>query len=187
MSTTSSFPARRLSAPLLALGLVVTLGLAGGCRADRTAREVQAPDAPLPARAVVERPAAIDHSILTRPVALRSVRVSRLGEGSEIGRLAGRRFLDEATEPLVIVVELAEELDQVPRDSAPVIVLNGQPLVDTWPRPGTPSTLVAFLPNTELIRQRNTVAAVWLGSEELTMSEEPLVFSAEEVGTEPEP
>jgi hypothetical protein len=125
-----------------------------------------------------ERPPTVEHSQLRRPIVLRSVAARRM-DGATKASLA--EFGKTARDPIVIEVRLAEPVDMTPRTSSPVILLNGQTLPDTWVYPERPDTLVAYLADRTLIKDRNTVHAAWLGNEEMTMSRQGLTFGARDV------
>lgn len=145
--------------------------------------EPVAPDAPRP------RPTEDDKSELPlsesrewlQPVALSGVEVRPLDDA--LSELAGEAFLEKASDPLAIVVLTEAPLDPTPRTSWPVIVLNDMVLDNSrMVLEGEALALVAFLPDAELIKVRNTVEVYWVGNEELTRTKEPLVFTAEEMG-----
>ena len=142
---------------------------------------VSAPEAPRPAKPVdQDRPRTIDRSQLVKPVKLQSVSVYKMDE--KTAKLAGKNFLRKAVNPLVIEVHLVARIDPTPRASSPAIVLNGQTLINTRLHPiGNGDKLVAFLPDHKLIKERNTVAVVWLGNEALTLSKYPLTFKATDI------
>ncbi len=143
--------------------------------------KVPVPDGPQPIKPVdKDRPQTIDRSQLVKPVELQSVSVYKMDE--EMAKLAGTNFLGKADNPLVVEVLLVEQIDPTPRASSPAIVLNGQTLINTRLHPaGNGDKLVAFLPDHKLIKERNTVAAVWLGNETLTLSKRPLAFKATDI------
>lgn len=150
------------------------IGLVSCCK-------VPAPDAPRPAKHVDDaRPQAIDRSQLVKPVELKSVSVYEMD--NKMAKLAGKNFLRKADNPIVIEVLVVEQIDPTQRASSPAIVLNGQTLINTRLHPvGNGDKLVAFLPDHKLIKERNTVAVVWLGNETLTLSKHPLVFKATDI------
>lgn len=145
--------------------------------------KVAAPDAPRltkPTPVSEARPQSIDRSQLVKPVELQSVSVYKMDE--KMAKLAGKNFLRIAKDPLVIEVLVVEQIDPTPRASSPAIVLNGQTLINTRLHPvGNGDKLVAFLPDHKLIKERNTVAVVWLGNESLTLSKLPLTFKATDI------
>ena len=176
MWTTSSSRARRVLAVLL---LLVAMG---GCRPAPApvmapAPEI-APDAPALVRGTVG-PVVGDQVERPAPVELRSVTARRLGSDTALRRMAGPRFLAEATEPIVIEVQTERTLGRLTRTASPEIFLNGEQIVDTWPIP--PDRLIAFLPNRSRIRDVNSVTVAWLGSEEATRTRRPLTFKAQDV------
>jgi hypothetical protein len=132
-----------------------------------------APDAPRPAPTTPKQKAVTNLHELKRPVGLVAVTVGRLTPAME--RLAGPEFVKTASDPLFIEVKTAPgALGKPPMASMPVIVLNGEPLLDT--RGGGPDTLVSFLADRGRIKDTNSVAVVWLGRQERTMTERPLTF-----------
>jgi hypothetical protein len=179
MWTTSSFraDARRARLPVLALLACVAASATAQERPSRSASPV-APDAPRPARIQAkEKPVANLYEV-KRPVELRSVTVGRLTKKMET--LAGTEFVKTATDPLFIEVKTVPGvLGKPPMTAAPVILLNGERLLST--RGGGRDTLVAFLPDREKIRDTNSVAAIWIGKQEPTMTEKPLTFRRADV------
>lgn len=171
MSTTLNF---HVKAILKLITAFMMIGIVSCCR-------VPAPDTPQPARPVVkERPRTIDRSQLVKPVELKSVSVYKMDKKME--RLAGKNFLAKADNPLVIEVIVVERIDPTPRASSPAIVLNGKKLINTRLNPvGNGDRLIAFLPDRKLIKDRNSVAVVWLGNETLTLSKRSLTFKAADI------
>lgn len=166
MSTTSSWRARRRAARLWLL-----LGAAPACAQAPAAERAAARPAALEGEGGESgaRPAA--HPMQRRPLSLRRARLRRLDP--ELSRLAGSRFQREAPDPVVIDVRLEAPLDGRPRDSAPLIELNGVPLLSTRQSPEAPDRLVAFLPERSPLRPKNEIRVVWSGSERATRSPEP--------------
>jgi hypothetical protein len=154
-----------------------------GCRESRRApTPTVAPDAPLAALPAPEaRPPSLDRSQLTKPVELKSVAVYRLDRETPLARLASRQFLKTAQDPLVIDVRVLEPLDPLPRTSWPVIVLNGRHLKNTRVGVDANDRLIAFLPDRRQVKRVNTVAVVWIGNEELTLTKRPLTFKATDI------
>jgi hypothetical protein len=109
-------------------------------------------------------------------VELKAVVVRRIDE--RMGQLAGPQFVKEAEEPYYIEVQTQASLGNLARSSAPVILLNGERLLNT--RATGDHTLVAFLPNLKMLRDTNTVAVVWLGDQQ-TKTKRPLSFSLKDV------
>jgi hypothetical protein len=136
------------------------------------------PDAPRPAP--VEpggKPLPTNYEV-KRPVELRSVLVGRVTK--ERSAAAGPEFLKSAKEPIFIEVTTAPGvLGKPAAGAAPLIVLNGERLLST--RSAGTDKLIAFLPSREPIRETNTVAVVWLGKQEPTMTKAPLTFSRGDV------
>jgi len=145
--------------------------------------KISAPDAPRTADAEpvdTTKPRTIDRSQLTKSVELKSVSVYKMD--SNMVKLAGKNFLNEADDPLVIEVIVTERIDPTPRASSPAIVLNGQNLINTRIHlVGNGDRLIAFLPDRKLIKDKNSVAVVWLGNETLTLSNHPLTFKATDI------
>lgn len=153
---------------------LVTVAI-GGC-----ALPPASPDSPRPAVALAQAtsgPWAASYA--TRPVRLRSVSVGKVG--AELRERAGARFLAQASNPLVIQVDVVDPIEPAPRTSSPVIELNGRPLHNTTVDRDDATRLVAFLPDRRLIAKRNQVVVYWVGSETETRSPSPLVFTAEDV------
>ena len=109
-------------------------------------------------------------------VELRSVVVRRIDEKME--KLAGQQFVKAAEEPYYVEVQTQASLGNLARSSLPVILLNGEKLLNT--RATGERTLVAFLPNLRMLRDPNTVAVVWLGDEQ-TKTKRPLIFALRDV------
>jgi hypothetical protein len=109
-------------------------------------------------------------------VELKAVVVRRLDEKTR--KLADPQFLKEADEPLSVEVKTQASLGNLARSSLPVIVVNGRKLLNT--RAIDDYTLVAFLPNLQMLKDSNTVAVVWLGDER-TETKRPLTFTAKEI------
>ena len=110
------------------------------------------------------------------PVELESVSIRRLDADQE--KIAGKEFLGGSKEPLVINVTTVKPLGNTQRSSGPVIVLNGQNLLNT--RPTGQHTLLAFLPDRKALKATNTVAVVWLGDEQ-TRTKHPLTLTLAEI------
>ena len=161
------------------LGMALSACAPAAVGVNQQGEEV-APDAPQPRPTEVqeELPPFLGSDWL-QPVELEAVDVRPLDDA--LVELAGSAFLEKASNPLVIEVFPKEPLDTTPRTSSPVIVLNGEVLDNTWLLPDERSRLVAFLPDAELIKARNTVEVFWVGNQELTRTKEPLVFTAEEM------
>lgn len=156
------------------LTILVIVGQVSCCK-------IPAPDSPRPARLAIEaRPSTIDRSQLVKPVKLVSVSVVKLDE--KLIKMAGRKFQKTARDPLAIRVRIAEPIDPTPRASSPVVVLNGNKIINTKPSPtGEGVELVAFLPDRGMIKRENTIAVVWLGNETLTRTKRPLTFKITDV------
>jgi hypothetical protein len=110
------------------------------------------------------------------PVELESVQVRKVNE--ERAKLAGKEFMQRASNPLYLEVRTRAPLGNLERSAAPVILLNNEPLLNT--RPVGQNRLIAFLPNSEKLKETNSVAVVWLGDRH-TRSKRPLTFQREEV------
>jgi hypothetical protein len=177
MSTTSS-ALDRPRAGLLRLALLLCAAACGSppaapqARVQELAGGAEAPRAPAPRR---PRPPSDTVRQHHRPFALRSAAVHRAEP--ELRRLGGARFAQTAAQPIAIEVRVAEPIDRRPRDSAPVIVLNGRRLESTQLRPGTDDQLVALLPDRSLLRNTNEITVVWLGNERQTAGR-PLIVAA---------
>ena len=175
MWMTSNFPVKRHAMAMLTACLAVG-GLLLACRTS-TVSQIP-PDAPRPRLPVDEkRPPTMDYVQQMKPLELKSVSVHRLD--STLAKYAGPEFLKTATNPFVVEVITQSALGNLERTSSPVIILNGEKFTDTWAI--SQNKLVAFLPDLKRIKDNNTVAAVWLGNEELTMTRIPLTFKAEDV------
>ena len=84
--------------------------------------------------------------------------------------------------PLATIdVRVSQPISEPPQTASPVIVLNGTQLYDTWVYPGELDRLIAFLPDHELIRDRNIVEVVWLGRESVAPVRPSLIFSSEDI------
>lgn len=178
MWTTSSFRADRATRgqvlPILAA--LATLILGSTAMAARTA-----PDAPRAAPAQRQAESVVqaaDARIAGAPVELRSVVVR--GVDDKHRALAGDRFAKDATEPLMIEIATEVPLPSRPGSSSPVIVLNGERLLDTWVV--LPDRLVAFLPDRSRLKANNTVVVEWTGNEAATRTRKPLTFTNADPG-----
>lgn len=175
MSTILNFHVRDIFILKLITAFMI-IGLVSCCK-------VSAPDAPRlakPEPVGKARPQTLDRSQLVKPVELRSVSVYKMD--NKMAKLAGKNFLRKADNPLVIEVLVVEQIDPTPRASSPAIVLNGQTLINTRIHPvGNGDRLIAFLPDRKLIKDKNSVAVVWLGNETLTLSKHPLTFKATDI------
>lgn len=176
MSTTLSFPADLRRIAILTLAVAIPGAGLLGCGPQPQV----APNAPkIAAQAARQKPPRVEGPQKLKSVELRSVRVHKFDQ--TFAHLAGPQFVKEATDPLVIEVRVTEPIDPRPRTSSPIIVLNGMKLTDTWVVPEKRDTLVAFLPDRRMIRELNTVAAMWLGNEQLTLTKQPLTFKATDI------
>jgi hypothetical protein len=179
MWTTLNSRAERCALALvLASGAVCLVVSGAGAQAPVSAPPAQvAPDAPRPApRAEKVRGKALPATQL-RIVELKSVSVRRLDE--RYTKLAGPEFLRTAEAPLAIEVQTRRPLGDVQRDAAPVILLNGEKLLNTWPVAS--DRLIAFLPDRKKVKDVNSVAVVWLGEARPTLTGHPLTFRREDV------
>ena len=171
MLMTSSFRVEARRAVLRLLGGVA--GVILGSYSQPGEAVQPAPDAPRAAPAMVDRqPPGEERSARMASVELTSVSVRRPDATQK--KMAGPVFLKQATDPLMIEVQTQQPLPSQPRTSSPIIVLNGEKLVDTWMI--LPDKLVAFLPNRSKLKGVNSVAVVWLGNEEATLTKRPLNF-----------
>jgi hypothetical protein len=171
----SNFPVKRHPIAVLVACLAFG-GFLFGCRTS-TVSQIP-PDAPRSRLPVDEQnPPALDYSQQMIPMELKSVSVHRLD--STLAKFAGPAFIKTASDPFAIEVQTQKPLGNLARTSSPVIILNGDKFTDTWAI--GKDKLVAFLPDLKRIKDTNTVAAVWLGNEELTMTRSPLIFRAEDV------
>jgi len=114
-----------------------------------------------------------------QPVELRSVTARRIAGDTAMRRLAGPRFLEQATEAIVIEVETLEPLGSTERGSSPEIYINGERLVDTWSF--QPNRLVGFLSSRARLRDTNVVTVAWLGNEDTTRTRRPLTLRVADV------
>ncbi len=160
--------------------LIICAGALASFAAARQAPAPQvAPDSPRPARArpvTGGRGEGVSGTRVRPTVELKTVIVRRIDE--EMGKLAGPQFLKAAEEPYYIEVQTQASLGNLARSSLPVILLNGEKLLNT--RATGDRTLVAFLPNLKMLRDANTVAVVWLGDEQ-TKTIRPLTFGLRDV------
>ena len=152
--------------PLLALVSML------GC-----SNESQAPDSPRAEETQVPRVPSEDDSAYRGTIELVSVRVRKLDPTLE--RMAGPEFMKRAREPLAIEVETARELPKSPRDASAILFLNAERLPDTWMI--LPNKLVAFLPDRGKVRDVNTLAAAWTGSEDASRTKKPLTLKREDI------
>jgi hypothetical protein len=148
--------------------------------AQEASQPQSAPDAPRPARPAPPRPGRVEGKVSTRivrtSVEIQAVSVIRLD--TDLKKLAGKEFLSKAEEPLAINVRTEKPLGNTQRSSSPVIVFNGQNLLNT--RSTGQQTLVAFLPDRKLLKPKNTIAVVWLGDEQ-TRTRRPLTLKLEDI------
>ncbi len=138
-----------------------------------------APDSPRPARtrqAGEGRGEGPGETHVRPSVELKSVIVRRMDE--KRAKLAGPEFAKSAEEPYYIEVQTQTSLGNLAQSSLPVILLNGENLLNT--RALGDRTLVAFLPNLKMLKDLNTVGVVWLGDKK-TMSKRPLTFERKDV------
>lgn len=182
MWMTSSFradPKSRLQPLLMAafIAALAALTFVGQEVANASVVAQIAPDAPRPAKPqpAVERPPSRPYPRAS--VELKSVLARPLDEAMK--KLAGAEFLRQATNPLYIQVQTEKPLGSLDRTAAPVIILNGEKLLDT--RATAQDTLVAFLPDRQKLKDANTVEVVWLG-DRATRTKKPLTFRREDVG-----
>jgi len=179
MSMTSNFHAkvRRVVVSLAGVAGVILCAYLQESTAAQSA-----PDAPRSAVAEQQLPAQDRRFQMTsKSVELKSVSVRR--PDATHRKMAGQAFLKEATDPLVVEVQTQQDLPREPRTSSPIIVLNGERLVDTWVV--LPDRLVAFLPNQRKLKEVNSVAVVWLGNEDLTLTKRPLTFKRSDIPGDP--
>lgn len=167
MLMTSNFRVSRL------IGLCLFLATVGLVAQDRIA-----PDAPRAAPQKTETKQVEKPAEPYRPLALTSVSVRT--PGPTLQALVGQNFMRSAGDPLVVEVQLIDHLGDSPRSNAPVIVLNGKNLANTWYMPEQ-NVLVAFLSDSADLKATNSVEAAWLGVEEETRSLSPLSFTLEDI------
>jgi hypothetical protein len=156
---------------LVCLPLLALLSMLG------CSNEPQAPDSPRAEEAQGPRVPSEDDSAYRGTIELVSVRVRKLDPTLE--RMAGPEFMKRAREPLAIEVETARELPKSPRDTSAILFLNAEKLPDTWMI--LPNKLVAFLPDRGKVRDVNTVAAAWTGSEDASRTKKPLTLKREDI------
>ena len=167
MLTTSNFHANRL------LGLCLFLVTAGLYAQDQVA-----PDAPraAPQKPVMEQVGKPVERV--GPLVLTSVSVRT--PGPILQALVGKDFIRLAGDPLVVEVQLIDHLGDSPRSNAPVIVLNGKSLANTWYLPEQ-NVLVAFLSDSASLGATNSVEAIWLGAKQETRSPAGLSFTLQDI------
>lgn len=164
MSMTSSFHVSLLALLLAALS---------GCM------KVPAPDSPKAAPKV--RPVAVkgvsaeEQAQRESPVELKSLAVRRL---SEAAKEAAGPELRKAPDAIEIEVVTQRPLGDLSVGSAPVIVLNGERLLET--RAVGENRLRVRLPDRKRIRENNTVTVVWMGRD-TTLTRKPLTFHPSEI------
>jgi hypothetical protein len=178
MWTTSSFRADVRGVSFLAIVLSACLTTAAAAQEQPKAVQPIPPDAPRAARPQPKERALPTTYEVKRPVVLRSVRVGPLTK--KMQSLAGAAFVKTAKDPIFVEVKTSPGVLGKPQmASAPIILLNGERLLNT--RSAGPDTLVAFLPDRERIKGTNSVAVVWIGKQEPTMTPKPLSFRREDV------
>jgi hypothetical protein len=182
MWTTSRFRAERPScvAMLFVAGALAIWAGPTPASAQESSQPQYAPDAPRAARPSPSRQVKGEGKVSTRivrfPVEITAVSVVRVD--ADLEKMAGKEFLSKAEEPLVIKVRTEKALGNIQRSSSPLIVLNGQNLLNT--RATGQQTLVAFLPDRKMLRPTNTIAVVWLGDEQ-TRTRRPLTLKLEDI------
>lgn len=173
MWTTSSFRVEARRRGFLLLLVSVCFAAAIAAQKPRSTDIDVAPDAPRPARPQPKPRSLATNYEIKRPVELRSVTVGRVTKRMEA--LAGEAFLKSAKNPIYIQVRTAPGVLGKPAlAAAPVILLNGERLLST--RSAGPDALVAFLPDRGKLQETNSVAVVWIGKQEPTLTRKPLRF-----------
>lgn len=159
---------------------MLLLGLAAAC--TPTAR--LAPDAP---RAAITKPTQpVTHRVADLPsptLKLERVVVRRLDPKDPlVVRRLGAIALEPGVAPLSIAVGLRGRTVPLGEgDSSLVIVLNGEPLHNTWVVPDAEYPFVAYLPDDTLIRRQNEVTLRWIGRENNMLMRQRLTFLATEI------
>ena len=182
MWTTSKFRAERPScvAMLFVAGALAIWAGPTPAGAQESSQSQSAPDAPRAARPTPPRQGKGEGKVSTRivrtPVEIKAVSVVRLD--ADLEKMAGKEFLSRAEQPLAINVRTEKPLGNTQRSSGPVIVFNGQNLLNT--RATGQQTLVAFLPDRKVLKPTNTIAVVWLGDEQ-TRTKRPLTLKLEDI------
>lgn len=161
MSTTSSSRADRLP---LALALL----LAAACT---TTADI-APEGPRQGPRIQPEKRVTDQSRDER-IEVESVQIHRASEQPELMRRIGNVAIDRA-EMMLLDVRTAQPLGDVSRSASPVIVLDGQPLGDTYPI--DQRRLVAPVAARALRQGEHSIVITWVGAEETTTSRRPYVF-----------
>lgn len=92
------------------------------------------------------------------------------------------RYLDAAgraalRSPVLVTVRLATPLDTTPRDAAPVVIIDGRPLYDSFFDASEPGRLIGIVRDGRRLRTAR-VQVGWLGDLEKTMSEQVTVSVA---------
>lgn len=138
-----------------------------GCRA-------MAPDSPRPAPVQVSKPRPAP------PVSLESVEL-KLVQARKFDPGRDQRFGRKIKVPGAAVridVRTARSLGNLASSAAPVILLNGERLLDTFAI--AEDHLVAIYPDRARLRESNEVKVVWLGRDQ-TETKRPLTFRREDV------
>lgn len=87
---------------------------------------------------------------------------------------------DEFQSPVHIAITVEKAFDPRPRSSAPVIVLNGRPMENSRVDYET-LTRIDLVVDRSRLKQRNTVRVAWIGNIENTLSDQPLVFTLDDI------
>jgi hypothetical protein len=158
--------------------LVLSLLLAGPSLAQISADEAEGiPSNPLTKALKDMRPPAIGRG-WAQPVELSHARIITPGpEKSLMLHSFGISPVRLEDQPIVISVQSQAPLDDTPRTSSPVIVINGEVIKQTRLSPEDPSVLIGLVENPEILRTRNKVEVYWVGNEELTRTRKPLVLT----------
>lgn len=173
MWTTSNFRVRQFCVCTV---LLAAVGALFGSLA--MAAEIIPPDAP---RVRPETEPARKVFMAAEPIGaveLKTVRVRHVDESD--AHRAGVAFMKSAREPYAIEVQTEKPLGNVWRDAAPVIVLNGERLLDTLPV--GEDRLIAYVPDLKGFRDTNHVAVEWLGEQQSTKTRRPLTFGRDIIG-----
>jgi hypothetical protein len=173
MSTMSNFRAERrrtLAAAAVAAALTA-------CALPVRAQETVPPDAPRPAHPARPAPPAPAAARQPRPIEIRVLRVGPVRGDSLLRGRASQDFLERASAGAVIDVTTAEPFGAAPRSDAPVLFLDGRPLLDTWPV--APNRLVAVVPDARALRAGGEVTAGWLSDPERSRSRRPVRLTPE--------
>jgi hypothetical protein len=105
------------------------------------------------------------------PLEIRSLEVRRVRGDTALSLRASREFLAGASEGAIIEVVIDQPLGP-PRSDAPVVFVDGKPVMETWPVP--PDRLIAVVSDARTLREGAEITVGWLSDRERTRSRRPV-------------